>query len=66
VVTDASTGDVFILLGHVVPELVADEVGKKPWSVCGAHRVGMFGGSNERQSVGIAGANQSLGVGLGK
>jgi hypothetical protein len=57
VVTDASTGEVFILLGHMVPEPVPDEVGKKPWSVCGAHSVCMFGGSNERQSVGIAGAN---------
>jgi hypothetical protein len=66
VVAEASTGEVFIFLGHVVPELVADKVRKKPRRVRGAQGVRMLGGSNKRQLVGITAANQPLGVGLGK
>jgi hypothetical protein len=66
VVAEAPTGEVFILLSHVVPELAADEVGKEPRRVCSANGVRMLGSSNKRQPVGITGANKPPGVGLGK
>src|SRR5207245_10204955 len=53
-------GCILIAVGDVVPQLIADELGKEATGVGGADDTGMFGGGQKGASFTVAFADQPL------